>query len=234
MAETIRHKRGDVREDGMIFVQYNRECHNGEYWVTPTQFKKNNKHRERARRRVIKERQKTFDNHPRSYNYGDIREDGMVFVQYHISCKNFERWVSPTQFHNTKKRKRFAQQNRYNNDPLHRLKEQTRTLIGGSFRKFGFSKSSNTCKILGCSYEEFVQHISSKFTEGMTLDNQGKDKWELDHIFPLAAAKNETEIIALNHYTNFQPLWAADNNFKRDKYCPKELEEYLNKMIEVA
>ena len=30
--------------------------------------------------------------------------------------------------------------------------------------------------------------------------------------------KTEEEIVSLNHYTNFQPLWAADNIAKGSKY----------------
>lgn len=43
----------------------------------------------------------------------------------------------------------------------------------------------------------------------MTLENHGE--WHFDHIIPLASAKTEEELIKLNHYTNFQPLWAEDN-----------------------
>jgi hypothetical protein len=34
----IRHKRGDIREDGMVFIRYEKNCKNGEYWVTPEKF----------------------------------------------------------------------------------------------------------------------------------------------------------------------------------------------------
>lgn len=34
----IRHKHGDVREDGMVFVGYNKSSRGGEYWVTPERF----------------------------------------------------------------------------------------------------------------------------------------------------------------------------------------------------
>lgn len=49
----------------------------------------------------------------------------------------------------------------------------------------------------------------------MSFDNQGE--WHLDHIIPLATAETEEEIIRLNHYTNFQPLWAFDNLSKGSK-----------------
>lgn len=50
----------------------------------------------------------------------------------------------------------------------------------------------------------------------MCLENHGK--WHLDHIIPLASANTEEDIIKLNHYTNFQPLWAKDNLSKGCKY----------------
>lgn len=101
-------------------------------------------------------------------------------------------------------------------DSLHKLKCNIRGLIGGSIRKQGYSKDSRTCEILGCSFEEFKIHLENKFTEGMNWDNAGK--WHLDHIIPISSAKNEEDIIKLNHYTNFQPLWAIDNLTKGNRY----------------
>ena len=49
----------------------------------------------------------------------------------------------------------------------------------------------------------------------MSWDNHGE--WHLDHIIPMASATNEKEVIKLNHYTNFQPLWAEENLQKSDK-----------------
>lgn len=37
MSET-RHRYGDVREDGKVFVAYSKTCRGGEYWVTPERF----------------------------------------------------------------------------------------------------------------------------------------------------------------------------------------------------
>ena len=41
--------------------------------------------------------------------------------------------------------------------------------------------------------------------------------WDIDHIIPLSSAKNENELIKLNHYTNLQPLCSYTNRFiKKD------------------
>lgn len=85
---------------------------------------------------------------------------------------------------------------------------------------FKFSKKPMvTEKILGCSIEQFRIYISSKFVDGMTLKNHGngKGKWHLDHIIPISSATTEEEVIKLNHYTNFQPLWQIDNLRKSNK-----------------
>jgi hypothetical protein len=106
---------------------------------------------------------------------------------------------------------------RLNYDPIFKFKCNVRSLISGSFKrgKNQFKKNAKTENILGCTIEEFRSYIESKFTEGMTIENHGE--WHLDHIIPLASAKTEEEIIKLNHYTNFQPLWASDNFRKSDK-----------------
>ena len=58
-------------------------------------------------------------------------------------------------------------------------------------------------------------HLEGLFMEGMSWENQGE--WHLDHIIPVSIATSEEEIIKLNHYTNFQPLWAEDNIIKSNK-----------------
>ena len=100
-------------------------------------------------------------------------------------------------------------------DSLFKLTNNTRTLIKQSFRRNGYSKNSKTFQILGCTFEEFKQHLENKFTEGMNWNNIGE--WHLDHIYPVSLAKDEEELIKLNHYTNFQPLWALDNIKKSNK-----------------
>jgi len=96
-------------------------------------------------------------------------------------------------------------------NPLFKFKISVRGVIRNSFkrRKGVYNKKLRTEEILGCSISDFNNYIESKFTEGMSFSNHGE--WHLDHIIPMATAKTEEEVIKLNHYTNFQPLWAVDN-----------------------
>lgn len=102
------------------------------------------------------------------------------------------------------------------NDETYCIRQRISTSIALSLKRKGYAKHSNVYKILGCEYIFFKEYIENKFTDGMSWEN--RDKWHLDHIIPVASAKNEEEIILLNHYLNFQPLWACDNMSKSDKY----------------
>lgn len=115
------------------------------------------------------------------------------------------------------KRRRVYNKNRYNNDPLFKLTSTIRSLISLSIKRSGYSKSSKTTEILGCSFEELKSHIESKFESWMTWENYGKYNgelnygWDIDHIIPLSSANTEEDIIKLNHYTNLQPLCSFIN-----------------------
>jgi hypothetical protein len=79
----------------------------------------------------------------------------------------------------------------------------------------GYTKKSRTYEILGCSFEEFKNYIDNQLSVGMSWDNHGE--WHLDHKIPISFGKTEEEVIKLNHYTNFQPLWAYENLLKSNK-----------------
>lgn len=104
-------------------------------------------------------------------------------------------------------------------DPIYKLDDNIRKIILNAFKK-GINQSSKKAKaekILGCTIVEFLNHIESKFSDGMTFENHGLKGWHLDHIVPTYFAKTEEELLKLNHYTNFQPLWAKDNLLKSNK-----------------
>jgi hypothetical protein len=111
------------------------------------------------------------------------------------------------------------ERNRRLTDTLFKFKKNVRSLVRDSFKRgsIDFMKNTKTEEILGCSIKEFRDYIEYKFTEGMTFENHGLNGWHLDHIIPLFTAKTEEDVIRLNHYTNFQPLWAKDNLRKGSK-----------------
>ena len=110
-------------------------------------------------------------------------------------------------------------------DPFFSLKRKLRTRTSMAFEYRGWKKTSKTQKMLGCSWDTLKAHLEQQFLEGMSWENQSE--WQVDHIIPLNAAKNEDELHPLLYYKNLQPLWAADNISKKDKYDPEDKLKYL-------
>ena len=101
-------------------------------------------------------------------------------------------------------------------DPMFKLKQNIRKAIRDSFKKGGYTKRSRACEILGCEFDAFVRHIERQFVRGMSWDKMGREI-HIDHIVPLATAKTEEDVIALNHFTNLRPCWADENLQKSDR-----------------
>ena len=98
-------------------------------------------------------------------------------------------------------------------DPLFKLTCNIRSLVQKSITSSGKKKSSKTVALLGCDFEFFKQHLETQFQPGMTWDNYGSD-WTIDHICPCSQAKNEQELLSLQHYSNLTPSF--DNFIKSD------------------
>ena len=71
---------------------------------------------------------------------------------------------------------------------------------------------------LGCSFKEFISHIESKFSIGMSWENMGNSKgcWNIDHIVPLLQGgfvdlSDSASVKKVCHYTNLRPLWVEEN-----------------------
>jgi hypothetical protein len=100
-------------------------------------------------------------------------------------------------------------------DLVFKVKTNMRTRLYKFFKSKSLKKNKRTEELLKASYEEVMNHLKNLFTEGMTWDNYGE--WHVDHIIPLASAKNIEESISLCNYKNLQPLWAIDNLLKSAK-----------------
>lgn len=119
--------------------------------------------------------------------------------------KNREKIIKKTSEYNIQRRKV---------DPLFKAKHNLRKRLRSVLLKTRWNKNNTFKEYIGCSLDELKYHLEIQFTEGMSWDNYGK--WEIDHIVPLASAKNE-ELFKLCHHTNLQPLWMSDNRKKHAK-----------------
>jgi hypothetical protein len=99
-------------------------------------------------------------------------------------------------------------------DPIGHLADTVRTSVHNALKS---NKSKRSIEYLGCSIDDFKEHIELQFQEGMTWENHGE--WHIDHIIPLKY-ENPTleETIERLHWKNTQPLWATENIAKGNRY----------------
>ena len=126
----------------------------------------------------------------------------------HIRCEK-------CRYENAKRLQRKYSKERRIYDPMYALRARYKNLISKAMTRKGFSKTSKTCKILGCTWEEFVIYIENQFKGDMGWHRI--KEIHIDHKIPVSSARTEEDVIRLNHYTNFQPLWARDNHRKSNK-----------------
>jgi len=155
--------------------------------------------------------------------YNLKNKDAIAEKQRQYQLKNRDRININRRIYKLKNREQINKQQteRKKTNPLFKLSCNIRNLIYQSIKNQGCKKNTKTANILGCDFETFKAHLEKQFTKGMSWDNQGE--WHLDHIYPVSLARDEAHLIELNHYTNFQPLWAFDNISKGNKIQEKQL-----------
>jgi hypothetical protein len=97
------------------------------------------------------------------------------------------------------------------------IRNRVRTRLLKILRESGTSKNSSVTNLIGCSIDQLRDHLESKFVEGMGWGN--RSEWHIDHIIPLSSfdLSDPEQLAKACHYTNLQPLWAADNIAKGGK-----------------
>jgi hypothetical protein len=108
---------------------------------------------------------------------------------------------------------------------LARVRSSVQVRLGENLRRRmrlalrGQVKSGSAVRDLGCTISELRTHLEALFQPGMTWENWGVDGWHIDHIRPLSSfdLTDREQFLLACHYTNLQPLWAADNLVKSDK-----------------
>jgi hypothetical protein len=113
----------------------------------------------------------------------------------------------------TNKRKEWFRKwmNKYRQDPTQQLLNSLRSRLSSLTK--GGAKSGSTIELTGCTIEDLRRHLEAQFADGMSWDNYGRTGWHIDHIRPCASfdLSDPNQQRQCFHYTNLQPLWAADN-----------------------
>ena len=108
------------------------------------------------------------------------------------------------------------------NEPLFKVRKNIRSLIAITIKNKGYKKLLKSETILGCTFQQFKEHLESQFEPWMNWDNYGNwngvptepnTAWDIDHIIPCSSAITEEDIIKLNHYTNLKPLCSYFNRW---------------------
>ena len=184
-------------------------------------YRENNKEKNRLRGKKYYENNKEATlKRQRKYYFDNIEKKKIYSHEYRKKyyIKNKDKELL---------RHRNYRKKRIEADPLYKLICATRSLIKMSIKGKGYKKITKTETLLGCSYQEFKNHLEKQFQTWMHWDNYGNPKngtlepnknWDIDHIIPMSTAKTEEDIIRLNNYTNLRPLCSYTNRIiKKDK-----------------
>lgn len=143
-------------------------------------------------------------------------QDG--YLSYCKQCNNVSRnnseWYK-NQYNDYKKQWIL---NKHQNDINFKLKSNFRCRMNGILHRSKTNKNNTSLYYLGCTLDEYKQHLESQFKEGMTWKNHGI-LWEVDHIYPLSKfdLTIEENIKKAFNYKNTQPLYKIENRKKGNK-----------------
>jgi hypothetical protein len=107
--------------------------------------------------------------------------------------------------------RREWERQRYQEDIDFKLTKCLRARLHAIVRRGLGQKHGSTFTLLGCSLDELRAHLEAQFSDGMGWGNYGE--WHIDHIKPCARfdLTDPAQQQVCFHWSNLQPLWAADN-----------------------
>lgn len=107
--------------------------------------------------------------------------------------------------------------NRYANDSDFAMHRRCSARLKAFLKSKGAGKQAETMQLVGCSSSSLVQHLRKQLND----DSDLKDH-DIDHIFPCIGFEVGQEG-KMMHFSNLQPLTAAENNWKRNKLPTKAM-----------
>jgi len=132
-------------------------------------------------------------------NQENIRKNNQKYVQYRQKINNY-----------------FA--NKYRMNVNFKISMLLRGRIRVALNVKSLLKQQKSITLLGCSIQQYKEHLEKSFEPGMSWENHGTE-WHIDHIKPIASfdlQDEEQQKLAFN-FKNTQALWKADNLSKGSK-----------------
>lgn len=196
-------RRGDTSPEhlGKVFYQYKL---GKEYWVTPERFKQN----DIVRNRGIARWQKAHPDRCRAA----VKKWATNPKNLEFKRQVYRDWSKTPEGREV--RRKITR--RYLKTPDGMIINRVRSRIAQAMKR-EYTKSASTLELIGCSIQQFREHIESQFELGMSWKNWSK--WEIDHRVPLSSfnlADPEQQKLAFN-YHNCRPMWKEANRQKSDK-----------------
>ena len=223
-----RWKRGDAREDGMVFWCYQK---GKERWVSKPEFaelSRKEKEYRAANKQAATERMRRWrasnpDKNREAYERNYKKNKEKILAQSRAWAKGNPEKVrqKSRKYAEANKATIAARMRRWRAKGANAVAHRLRNRINSAFRAKRFKKNTKTAAMLGCTFEEFKTFLEAKFLPGMSWDN--RPDWHIDHIVPCEAADDGSEMEKLFHYTNLRPMWGPENIAKSDT-LPEEHE----------
>ncbi len=107
-------------------------------------------------------------------------------------------------------------------NPMYKLNRNMSTGISKSLKPNNLFKNGKHWETLVINTKkEIMEHLEKNFLPGMSWKNYGIDGWHIHHIVPLSffefTSTDDVEFKYCWSIDNLLPLWAKDNDEKRDK-----------------
>lgn len=126
--------------------------------------------------------------------------------------KRMEKWRNDNPeyfidyFQDNKKERNAYKNNKYHNDINYRIRIKIKDRVQKALKNN--IKRGRTLELIGCSVEQYRNHIESQFKPEMNWSNHG-EIWEIDHIKPCDSfnLENFEEQCNCFNYLNTQPLF---------------------------
>jgi len=140
-------------------------------------------------------------------------------------CGKHGKTGAPKAYAQSRQRRNRLQNEQYRTNVEYRLRRLACDRLRSALKAMGTSYKGKF-KLLGCTAGQLKRYLEQFFREPgndwMDWKNHGRQEgvrcWEMDHIMPLSSFKNLKDPEQLRraaHWSNIQPLGAAENNEKK-------------------